>query len=59
MLVETPSKPQNSRLVSVTTTTNLCDNAAGTSLWDSGASGAPISQSIICMDRDSFSGLAV
>src|SRR3982074_3127275 len=42
MLVETPSKPQNSRLVSVTTTTNLCDNAAGTSLWDSGASGAPI-----------------
>ena len=42
MLVQTPSNAQNSRLVSVTTTTNLCDSAAGTSLWDSGASGAPI-----------------
>ena len=30
-LVETPSKAQNSRLVSVTTTMNLCDSAAGTS----------------------------
>jgi pimeloyl-ACP methyl ester carboxylesterase len=40
--VETPSKAQNSRLVSVTTTTNLCDSVAGTSLWDSGARGAPI-----------------
>src|SRR6266542_2669719 len=36
-LVQTPSKDQNSRLVSVTTTMNLCDSAAGTSLWDSGA----------------------
>src|SRR3954462_7470388 len=42
MLVATPSSAQNSRLVSVTTTTNRWDNAAGTSLWDSGASGAPI-----------------
>jgi hypothetical protein len=31
-LVETPSKAQNSRLVSVTTTMNLCDSVAGTSL---------------------------
>jgi hypothetical protein len=42
ILVETPSNAQNSRLVSVTTTMNLCDSAAGTSLWDSGARGAPI-----------------
>jgi len=42
MLVETPSKAQNSRLVSVTTTMNLCDSAAGISLWNSGARGAPI-----------------
>src|ERR1700675_3642086 len=42
MLVATPRSVQNNRLVSVTTTINRWESAAGTSLWDSGASGAPI-----------------
>ena len=57
-LLTTPSSAQNSKLVSVTTTINRWESAAGTSLCDSGASGAPIRCGSAMMARPSTAAQA-